>query len=191
MASTATMTGMSKADTSGSSYRLGRSTGTCAASGRTLEPGTHCVAALCEPAEGETVEGTLGLIRREYSIEAWDSGARPQGLFSWWRTRVPEDDGPRRLLVDDDALLDLFDRLADEEDERRRGFRWVLGLILVRKKLMRLEGSARTEQGDVFLLRRRGTDPALAPIELPDPKLDEDDARKIADELGEIMATDD
>lgn len=181
---------MSKADTSGSSYKLGRSTGTCAASGHALEPGTPCVAALCEPEEGENVEGALGLVRREYSLEAWDSGSRPQGLFSWWRTRIPEPDGPQRVLVDDDALMDLFDRLADEDDPRRCGFRWVLGLILVRKKLMRLDGTARTDRGDVFLLRRRGTDPALAPIELLDPKLDEEDARNIADELGEIMATD-
>lgn len=86
--------------------------------------------------------------------------------------------------------MDLFDRLAEEEDQRRRAFRWVLGLILVRKKLFRLEGSARTSQGDVFLLRRRGSDPELPPIELPDPKLGEEDAKAIADELGEIMADD-
>jgi len=178
---------MSKGD---SSYKLGRFTGVCAASDRTLEPGTECIACLCEPEEAEIAEGALGLVRREYSMEAWDSGSRPQGLFSWWRTRMPEPDGPKRVLVDDDALLDLFERLGAEEDERRLGFRWVLGLILVRKKLLRLEGSARTEQGDVFLLRRRGTDPELPPIEMLDPKLEEDDARKIADELGEIMASD-
>ena len=179
---------MSKGD---SSYKLGRFTGVCAATDRTLEPGTECIACLCEPAEADIAEGSLGLVRLEYSIEAWDSGARPQELFSWWKTRIPEHDGPRRVLVDDDALLDLFDRLGSEDDDRRQGFRWVLGLVLVRKKLLRLEGSARTDQGDVFLLRRRGTDPELPPIEMLDPKLDEDDARKIADELGEIMASDD
>lgn len=179
---------MSKGD---SSYKLGRFTGVCAATDRTLQPGTECIACLCEAAEADIAEGALGLLRLEYSIEAWDSGARPQELFSWWKTRIPENDGPRRVLVDDDALLDLFDRLGSEEDDRRQGFRWVLGLVLVRKKLLRLEGSARTEHGDVFLLRRRGTDPELPPIEMLDPKLDEDDARKIADELGEIMASDD
>jgi hypothetical protein len=181
---------MSKADSSGSSYKLGRFIGVCAATDRTLEPGTECIACLCEPTEADIEAGALGLVRLEYSVEAWESGSRPQALFSWWLTRVPEADGPRRVLVDDDALLDLFDRLGSEGDDRRLGFRWVLGLILVRKKLLRLEGSARTEEGDVFLLRRRGTDPALPPIEMLDPKLDEDDARTIADELGEIMASD-
>ena len=41
------------------------------------------------------------------------------------------------------------------------------------------------------MLRRRGSDPELPPIELLDPELSEDDARAIADELGEIMADDD
>lgn len=184
------MDGMKPNPGSGSSYQVGKSTGTCAASGRNLEPGTPCIAALCEPGEGEEGEVALGLVRRDYSVEAWESGSRPQGLFSWWRTKVPPLGGQKRLLVEDDALLDLFDRLAEEEDHRRRAFRWVLGLILVRKKLLRLEGSARTDQGDVFLLRRRGSDPELPPMELPDPKLDEGDARAIADELGEIMADD-
>ena len=44
---------------------------------------------------------------------------------------MPEAGGPQRILVDDDALLDLFDRLADGEDLRRSGFRWVLGLITI------------------------------------------------------------
>lgn len=179
---------MSKGD---STYKLGRFTGVCAATDRTLQPGEECIACLCEPTEAELEAGLVGLVRREYGPEAWESGVRPQGLFSWWRTRMPEDDGPRRVLVDDDALLDLFDRLGSDDDDRRRGFRWVLGLVLVRKKLLRLEGSVRTDEGDVFLLRRRGTDPALPPIEMLDPKLDEEDARRIADELGEIMASDD
>ena len=87
--------------------------------------------------------------------------------------------------------MDLFDRLAEDEDERRQAFRWVLGLILVRKKMLRLEGTTPSEEGVRFLLRRRGSDPELPPIELLDPQLTEDDARAIADELGEIMADDD
>ena len=104
---------------------------------------------------------------------------------------MPPPGGSKRLLVDDEALLDLFDRLAEDDDERRRAFRWVLGLILVRKKLLKLEGTAPSEEGTLFMLRRRGSDPELPPFELLDPELSEDDARAIADELGEIMADDD
>ena len=182
---------MKQRSVTSSGYQLGKSTGACSASGHPLEPGTPCIAALCESEEADTQGNPLGLVRHDFSIEAWESGVRPDGLFSWWRSTVAPPGGKRRLLVDDDALMDLFDRLAEDEDERRQAFRWVLGLILVRKKMLRLEGTTPSEQGVRFLLRRRGGDPELPPIELLDPQLTEDDARAIADELGEIMADDD
>ena len=181
---------MKQRSVTSSGYQLGKSTGACAATGDPLEPGTPCIAALCEPEEPGPEANSLGLVRQDYSIEAWESGSRPSGLFSWWRTTVSPPGGKRRLLVDDEALLDLFDRLAEDDDERRKAFRWVLGLILVRKKLLRLEGTRPTEEGTFFMLRRRGSDPELPPIQLLDPDLSEDDARAIADELGEIMADD-
>ena len=182
---------MKQRSVTSSGYQLGKSTGACAASGSPLEPGTPCIAALCEPEEPDPEGNPLGLIRQDFSIEAWESGSRPHGLFSWWRTTVAPPGGKRRLLVDDEALLDLFDRLAEDDDARRKAFRWVLGLILVRKKLLRLEGTAPTEEGTLFMLRRRGSDPELPPIQMLDPELSEDDARAIADELGEIMADED
>lgn len=182
---------MKQRSVTSSGYQLGKSTGACAASGAPLEPGMPCIAALCEPEEVDLEGSPLGLIRQDFSIEAWESGSRPQGLFSWWRTTVAPPGGKRRLLVDDEALLDLFDRLAEDDDDRRKAFRWVLGLILVRKKLLRLEGTKPTEEGTLFMLRRRGSDPELPPIHMLDPELSEDDARAIADELGEIMADED
>ena len=181
---------MKRSSPTASGYQLGKSTGLCAETGRSLEPGTPCVAALCEPLEGEQEGLALGMVRYDYSVEAWEAGARPERLFGWWRSSIPEPGGAKRLLVDDDALMDLFDRLGEEDDPRRRAFRWVLGLILVRKRLFRLDGTLSTDEGNVFHLRRKGSDPELPPIELLDPKIGEDDARAIADELGEIMADD-
>lgn len=190
---------------SGGAYPLGKSTGVCAETGREFEAGMACVAVLCESqeelenapdgdkGEAKPAESTLGLLRVDYSRDAWDKGARPPAIFSWWHFTQPEPGENRRLFVEDDALLDLFERLGDEDEEqssdkRRSAFRWVLGLILVRKRLLRLDGTARTDRGNAFLLRRRGTDPALPPIELLDPGVTENDAAMIAEELGEIMA---
>ena len=80
-------------------YQVARSTGRCEATGTALEAGSPCVAALCdEPEEG-------GFRRLDFSIEAWEQGARPEGLFSFWRTTVPEPNTKKRLLVDDEVLL--------------------------------------------------------------------------------------
>ena len=58
------------------------------------------------------------------------------------------------------------------------------------KRLFRLDGTISTDEGNVFHLRRKGPILNGPPIELLDPKIGEDDARAIADELGEIMADD-
>ncbi|MFO0873943.1 MAG: hypothetical protein U0575_08235 [Phycisphaerales bacterium] len=118
-------------------YEIGRFTGTCAATGALLPPDTPCVATLSESAE------TPGFARRDYSIEAWDAGHRPAGLFSYWRTVVPHPDAPRRLLVDDQTLLDIFLRMDADDRPERRAFRFVLALILMRRRMLRSVGRDR------------------------------------------------
>src|SRR5882672_12248059 len=105
-------------------YQVARATGVCAASGRGLAAGAACIATLCER------EGDEGLERRDYSLEAWESGVRPERLFSYWRTKAPEPHDRQRLLVDDEVLLNLFERLAEDTRPQRIAFRFVLALIL-------------------------------------------------------------
>ena len=152
------------------------------------------------PADAEVRTGTEGEVgvpmrRLPGSLRGGAETARIEPIRVGPETRIPVevvggDDRPVPHLPDPAGFLDLFDRLAEDDDERRRAFRWVLGLILVRKKLLKLEGTAPSEEGTRFMLRRRGSDPDLPPIELLDPELSEDDARAIAEELGEIMADD-
>ncbi|HBZ96351.1 MAG TPA: hypothetical protein DEO57_00735, partial [Phycisphaerales bacterium] len=57
----------------GSQYRVSRSNGLCAATGEPIEPGSPCVAALCDDEEAV-------LSRVDYSIEAWEANPRPAGI---------------------------------------------------------------------------------------------------------------
>lgn len=186
-------------------YDLGRSAGACAASGAALRPGQPCVVALCEASDGERPDaGTpfgLFLKRLDYSVEAWDAGSRPERLLFYWRTSVPESGQERRLLVDDETLLDLFLRLEADERPNRIAFRFVLGLLLVRRRLLRVVGQRhetieRTGAADgrperiereVWLLQPRGVESSAPPIALVNPRLREEDVCAIAEELGEIM----
>ena len=167
----------------GSQYSISRTTGTCAHTGEALPPGTPCVAVLCERVEDE------GFERLDYSAAAWESGARPAGLFSYWKTTVPSDDRRQKMLVDDEVLLDLFDRLAEDERPGRLAFRFVLGLILMRKKHLKLTGreSALEGQPEKWFLLRRGAEPNDPPMVLTNPELTEDDIRELTEQLGEIL----
>lgn len=166
-----------------SEYRVAPPTGRCAATDQPLEPGSVCIATLVDREDDE------GFDRLDYSIDAWESGARPERLFSYWKTTVPKPEQRRKLLVDDAVLMDLFERLADDEREQRQAFRFVLALILMRKRLLKFVGRAETSEGEPerWQLRPKGSDPDDPPMEVTNPKLTDDDVRELTDQLSEIL----
>jgi hypothetical protein len=169
-------------------YEISRSSGVCAATGRALSPGEPCIAALCEQ-EGE---GALPFVRLDYSIEAWREGSRPQHLFSYWRTTVPEPHAKRRVFVDDELLLNVFERLAGDDRPQRSAFRFVIALILMRKKLLRYVGREERVGREIWLLALRvpADSPQPEPFEVVNPRLADDDIRDVTDQLGEILHAD-
>lgn len=183
--------------TIGQSFVIGRSTGRCAATDRELEPGETCVAVLARPLSGEAVErkGKKGgplLERLDFAAEEWDSQPRDQELVSrmlcWWRTRVPESDEPRRAFVDETVLLDLFERLEDDGDEQRQAFRFVLGLILLRRRKLRMIERENSDEGVRWVFKRVGGGEDAPLYRVLDPQLDESDSEDIAEQLTEILA---
>lgn len=143
------------------------------------------MATLCERAEDD------GFDRRDFSLQAWEAGARPEGLFSYWKAIVPPPDAKPKLLVDDAVLMDLFERLASDERPQRVAFRFVLGLILMRKKALRFVGrearDGQTKGPEQWLMQPRGADPSLPPIRMTNPELSDEDVRDIIEQLGEIL----
>jgi hypothetical protein len=164
----------------GAQYQVARPTGVCAASGEPLEPGVECVAVLCETPED-------GFERHDFSPGAWERGERPEGLFSYWKTVVPEPQEKRRLLVDDAVLVDLFERLADDDRPQRIAFRFVLGLILLRKRKLKFVGREQEGDEERWKMLPRPSDPDAVPMEVVNPRLSEDDVRELTGQLSEIL----
>jgi hypothetical protein len=200
-------------------YDIQRPTGQCAFTGRKLEPGEPYIAALVEidpeaeppasagktPATGvkgavSSAAAALGMRRLDISTQAWDQGQRPSRLFSFWRSTVPQPNQKRKLLVDDDVLLNLFRRLQDADGSQRQAFRFVLGLILMRKRLLRYDGSFHKTVGQVEQEWWRVT-PRAAPgtgvpgsggyeaqtLELLNPQLDDQKVQEVTLQLGEVL----
>lgn len=63
-------------------------------------------------------------------------------MFSYWKTVVPETQKKARTFVDDSVLLDLFNRLAEREEILDLRFRFVLALLLMRKRLLKYESTS-------------------------------------------------
>jgi hypothetical protein len=170
------------------SYEIARASGTCAASGRALEAGESYIAALVER------EGEEGLRRVDFSLEAWERGEHPRPplvLFGFWRARFdPQDEGRRRQpLIDDDSLVELLEQLEGVEESSRVSFRYILALLLVRKKVLRLETVERGGERPVMLLRRAGQSEGQAtPWRVVDPGMNEEQIAAAVEQLGAVMS---
>ncbi len=150
--------------------------------GAQLECGAHIVAALVDDPTAAT-----GLRRVEIAADAWDAAQRPPHLVAFWKTEVPAPGAKRRVFVDDAALLDLFDRLGQEARAHQVGFRFVLMLLLVRKRLLRVIGQREATATECWVVTPKGSPEGDPGIEVVNPRLDEQAMREITEQLGEVL----
>ncbi|MGV6814885.1 MAG: hypothetical protein ACWA5W_07760 [Phycisphaerales bacterium] len=170
-------------------YEIIRSPEVCAQSGRAFEEGEEHIAALIES------PGDEPLVRVLYSIEAWEQGPTiPEGasVFGFWkRTHQPAQEHIKPL-VSPEEMLDLFEQLGQATDHKQLAFRYLLTLILMRKKKLVYERStpARADEPGclVVRLRQRGGQGEL--FEVVDPGLDDETIAQATEELGQVMNLD-
>jgi hypothetical protein len=124
-------------------YQIQPHTRRCAITGRELKPGERYYTALVE-------EGDL-LLRKDYSREAWQGP--PPGVFGFWSGLVPPTEEGRRPRIDDEMVLECFQRLQGQEEPGRVSFRYVLALLLMRRKRLKFEEARGSGTNEVLLLR--------------------------------------
>src|SRR5579885_3477622 len=105
-------------------YQIQPNTRRCAATGKELPPGVRFYSVLLD-------QGGK-FVRQDYSSEAWQGP--PPGAFSFWAGRVPAQDQTRRPPINDELLLECFGRLRGETEPGRVNFRYVVALLLMRRK---------------------------------------------------------
>lgn len=158
----------------------------CAATGRALEPGERYVAVLTEAPESEE------LVRFDYTLGAWESGSRPErGVIAVWRATEGERKQGGSELMGTEELLALFEGMEGGEGARAAVFRYLLALLLLRKRLYRVVDQRVGEGGrPVLQLVRRGGEKGIAPevVEVVDPGMDEEAVAAGIGELGAVLA---
>jgi len=138
-------------------YEVQRSTRRCAATGQEFAPGESFYSVLV--AEGAELR------RLDYAAGAWPGP--PAEAIAWWKSQVPDRNASRMHWAPNDVMLHFFDELAEQPD--RQDMRYVLALLLVRRRVMRLEETEKDEQGREILVlycpRREATYqvPAVVP----------------------------
>jgi hypothetical protein len=155
-------------------YQIQPNARRCSASGRELRPGEPFFSVLTEE-EGK-------FVRRDYAADAWQGP--PADAFSFWAGKIPPDDARRRPVIDDELLLDCFGRLEGQTEPGRVKFRYVVGLLLMRRRKLRLEETAREDGVEVLQLRcpRTGTR-----YRMVDPALTDEETSAVQDEVFQAL----
>jgi len=151
--------------------------GVCCGSGKKIEYGEEYFAALIETEEE--------LQRRDFCADYWNS--RKPDVFCYWKTRLPHPDQKKQLFVDDDMLMAFFERLETETEQEKINFRFVLALILMRKRRLKYDSTRQRDGKEIWCLRITGEKET---VEVINPHLDEEQIEQLSSQLGEILQTD-
>ncbi len=141
-------------------YQLKSIGKTCAGTGEPLEPGSTCHSVLVER-NGE-------LLRLDYSEEGWKGP--PEDSVGEWLAVVP-DDTPKPKVIDTEALMRYFEQLSEDPNPAHDQMHYVLALLLLQKRRLRLDGQRTDEDGNEFL-QVIGSK-SEGPYEVADQDLDE------------------
>ena len=155
-------------------YQIQANTRRCAITGRELLPGDQFYSVLLD-------EGGK-FIRQDFSREAWPGP--PPSAFSFWTGRVPRGEANRRPRIDDDLLLDCFCRLEGQTQPDRVNFRYVLALLLMRRKRLKFEEARIDGESETLFLRcpRSG-----AHYQAVNPRLTEEQMATVQEEVFKVL----
>ena len=155
-------------------WDIKRPLGQCCGTGRKIGEGEQYYAALVETPEG--------FQRRDFCSEYWLEN-KPE-VYCYWKTKLAPLDQKRQIFIDDDMLMAFFDRLATETEPERVNFRFVLALVLMRKRRLKYD-SGRTEQDkEIWKLRVTGE---KRTAELLNPQLSEEQIEQLSGQIGDIL----
>ena len=169
-------------------YNISKTARECCSCQEPLAPGQPIVATICESAEE--------FERKDYCPDCWEAGRAAAGgqggqdgraaePIAVWRTRVPTPKQKKRLFVDDELLVNFFERLDGTEEPARIHFRFVLALVLMRKKLLVYDRSDKDADGtEVWTMHLKGDRQVHKVV---NPQMDEDKIAEVSGKLSEIL----
>ena len=108
-------------------------------------------------------------------------------VFCYWRTKLPRPGEKKQRFVDDDILTAFFERLANETEQEKVNFRFVLALVLMRRRRLKYDSSELEGNKEIWRLRITG-DKEI--VEVINPHLDDEQIEQLSSQMGQILQAD-
>ncbi len=145
----------------------------CSQSGRDLQPGEVVYSCILSNDEGE-------LTRKDFAAENWDGP--PENALGWWKVQLPELDPNKIYWAPNSVILSLFEEITSEE---KADLKYVLALLMVRRKILRLEEIERNQDQTETLVLASNKDKTeyLVPV----ASMSSERVNEIQQELAELL----
>jgi hypothetical protein len=121
-------------------FEIQRFTRRCAKTNREFEAGEEYYS--CLVAEGPSV------VRYDYCVQAWEEP--PSGAIGWWKSRIPEPTSHKMHWAPDDVMLGYFLQLDGKPE--CEDVRYVLALLMIRRRMLRLEEASHVDGEELLRL---------------------------------------
>ncbi|MDY7009641.1 MAG: hypothetical protein SVV80_02680 [Planctomycetota bacterium] len=160
-------------------YDIAKASGHCTACKRELAIAEEFVVALFDAEEG--------FRREDFCKPCWESRSDESAeAFSIWHSRVPRPDEPKKPLISNNVLIEFFEKLDGQDEPAKINFRFVLALMLMRKRLLVYDGSESDEEDgkEVWTMHFRGVQ---SPVKVIRPELDEGRIAEVGSQLGALF----
>lgn len=158
-------------------WEINKPLGQCYGTGRKIEYGEEYFGALLETGEG--------LQRRDFCADYWEK--EKPNVFCYWKTRLPHPNQKKQIFVDDEMLLAFFERLGKETEQEKVNFRFVLALILMRKRRLKYDATRVEDAKEIWRLRIVAEKQI---VEVINPHLDEEQIEQLSSQIGQILQAD-
>lgn len=156
-------------------WTMPRRADACSGCGRVFEPGEVQSVYLYADVDGYVRRDRCG------ACPAPEEG----GWLGAWRARRPEPRTARAVVLDVPALLALFEQLEAAEAAPQRQLRFALGLLLWRRKALRLEDAVDDADGELWRFSHAKTG---ASVEVRRPPLDDAALERVSMQLESLIA---
>ncbi len=155
-------------------YHIQQNSRCCAQTGRELKAGEKYFSVL--------IEENGKFLRQDYCVEVWKGP--PEGVFSFWKGQINDQPQDKKPQFDDELLMDCFQRLEGQDDPNKLNFRYVVALLLMRRKRLKFEESQVNARGEFLVLRDVRS---KKKVEVFNPQLAEEEMISVQEQVFQIL----
>ncbi len=152
---------------------------TCAASEEAFKDGETIRAAIFPDPESS------GYLRKDYKVEAWEKSEDDEAPFSTWLTTYTPpviEEKPEAVVQDDPETL--LGKLIEEDEAHTENARYILAVMLERKKLLRETDTQELPTGKLRVYEQRKSGDIYI---IKDPQIPLSDVDKVQEEVRALL----